>query len=79
MHHQTKPMKSNKYTIYHEICIYAKSPHPNSVFCLNLEFFYLSHLLEWSKVLQIKNGIRVHFDQCEYLEMKDCKKFSSYA
>ena len=33
-------MKSNKYTIYHEICIYAKSPHPNSVFCLNLEFFY---------------------------------------
>ena len=40
IHHQTKPMKSNKYTIYHEICIYAKSPHPNSVFCLNLEFFY---------------------------------------
>ena len=25
----TKDMKSNKYTIYHEICIYAKSPHPN--------------------------------------------------
>ena len=40
IHHQTKQMKSNKYTIYHEICIYAKSPHPNSVFCLNLEFFY---------------------------------------
>ena len=40
IHHQTKHMKSNKYTIYHEICIYAKSPHPNSVFCLNLEFFY---------------------------------------
>ena len=40
IHHQTKHMKSNKYTIYYEICIYAKSPHPNSVFCLNLEFFY---------------------------------------
>ena len=24
-------MKCNKYTIYHEICIYAKSHHPNSV------------------------------------------------
>ena len=40
VHHQTKHMKSNKYTIYHEICIYAKSPHPDSVFCLNLEFVY---------------------------------------
>ena len=40
IHHQTKHMKSNKYAIYIEICIYAKSPHPNSVFCLNLEFFY---------------------------------------
>ena len=38
LHHQTKHMKSNKYTIYHEICIYAKFPHP--VFCQNLEFFY---------------------------------------
>ena len=28
-------------------------------------FFIISHLLEWSKVRQIKNGIRVHFDQCE--------------
>ena len=26
--------------------------------------FIISHLLEWSKVLQIKNGIRVNFDQC---------------
>ena len=40
IHYQTKHMKSNKYTIYHEIYIYAKSLHPNSVFCLNLEFFY---------------------------------------
>ena len=40
IHHQTKHMKSNKYTIYHENCIYTKSPHPNSVFCQNLEFFY---------------------------------------
>ena len=40
IHHQTKHMKSNKYTIYHEICIYAKSLHPNSVFCLNQEFLY---------------------------------------
>ena len=40
IHHQTKQMKSNKCTIYHEIYIYAKSPHPNSVFCLDLEFFY---------------------------------------
>ena len=38
IHHQTKHMKSNKYTIYHEICIYSKSPHP--VFCLNLKLFY---------------------------------------
>ena len=36
IHHQTKHLKSNKYIIYHEICIYAKSAHPNSVFCLNL-------------------------------------------
>ena len=27
--------------------------------------FINSHLLEWSKVLQIKSGIRVNFDQCE--------------
>lgn len=27
--------------------------------------FIISHLLEWSKVLQIKDGIRVHFDQCD--------------
>ena len=40
IHYQTKHMKSNKYTIYHENCIYTKSPHPNSVFCQNLEFFY---------------------------------------
>ena len=40
IHHQTKHMKSNKYTFYHKVCIYAKSPHPNSFFCLNLEFFY---------------------------------------
>ena len=33
-------MKSNKYTCYHEICNNAKPPHPNSVFCLDLEFFY---------------------------------------
>ena len=26
--------------------------------------FIISHLLEWLKVLQIKNGIRVNFDQC---------------
>ena len=40
---QTKYIKGNKYIIYLEImkyAIYAKSPHPNSVFCLNLEFFY---------------------------------------
>ena len=31
-----------------------------------IQFFaqIISHLLEWSKVLQKKNGIRVHFDQC---------------
>ena len=40
IHHQTKNMKSNKYTCYHEICNNAKSPHPNPVFCLDLEFFY---------------------------------------
>ena len=40
IHHQTKHLKSNKYTIYHEICINAKSPHPNSGFYLNLESFY---------------------------------------
>ena len=36
IHHQNKHMKSKRYTIYHEIFIYAKSPHPNSVLCLNL-------------------------------------------
>ena len=29
--------------------------------------FIISHLLEWLKVLQIKNGIRVNFDQCGQL------------
>ena len=24
----------------HEICVYAKSAHPNSVFCLDYEFFH---------------------------------------
>ena len=43
IHHQTKHMKSNKYTIYHEICIYAKSPHPYSVFCLNLYLLLFFH------------------------------------
>ena len=40
IHYQIKHMKSNKYTIYRENCIYTKSPRPNSVFCQNLELFY---------------------------------------
>ena len=28
--------------------------------------FIISHLLEWLKVRQIKSGIRVNFDQCEW-------------
>ena len=32
--------------------------------------FIISHLLEWSIVRQIKNGIRVHFDQCELSTVK---------
>ena len=31
--------------------------------------FIISHLLEWLKVLKIKNGIRVNFDQCDYYSM----------
>ena len=50
IHHQTKHMKSNKYTICHEICVYAKFPYPYSVFCMNLEFF---HHFPPSRVVQM--------------------------
>ena len=64
IHHQTKHMKSNKYTIYHEICIYAKPLTQIPFFAWIYNSFIISHLLEWLKVRQIKSGIRVNFDQC---------------
>ena len=44
--------------------------------------FIISHLLEWLKVRQIKSGIRVNFDQCDWFTIvfsaaDHCLKFDT--
>ena len=56
IHHQTKLMKSNTHTIYHEICIYAKSPHPNSVFCIS-QIYLVIFTIRNTHLLLILNTI----------------------
>ena len=56
--------------------IYAKSAQLNSIFCLILNSFVISQLLDLSEGRQLLYGIMVKFDQCEQASLKQLPHFS---